>query len=272
MALCVLPPLPTRPTLDAKAHIQSHGTIFVTGDSGGGVTIFELRRDNDTGEGAEREARSRPAGRWMASGERPVLCLGHARVIVPNGVDRTRVMVPHDSDRVCARCVGGEEGTVDINDPKVAVLESFHHKKEAEGNSDDEPGVPKDCPLREDARGVAPEGRWDAGHANTRQRARRADGRERSEQVVGDFILTGDTGGTVTVWEFLPGVAVSSSKRPDPPQVAEVEGGFVHRGPAGRRRGGKAAAEAPPLPGLVPVLQYRAHQVMGRTACTALPL
>ena len=154
--------------------------------------MFQLRRDaaatGSTAVGGtvaaaaaasagRREARSRPAGRWMTSGERPVLSLAHARV-PPSAA------------------------------PNAAL----------------------------------------------------------------DFVVTGDTGGTVTVWEFLPeggsGVLVPMDEGNCRGGASDVEGGFVHRGPAGKRRSGSgmsadgaAAGEPPPRPGLVPVLSYRAHQV-----------
>ncbi len=152
------------------------------------MTVFELKQAataTSAAGGGRREHRCHPAGRWMATGERPVLCLAHARVPPP-------------------------------------------------------PSSSKD--------------------------------------TTADFIVTGDTGGTITVWEVLPGEGcgdggggggVSSTLHQGLPGVRE---GFVHRGPAGKRRGGNrvkagagagAGAGGKPLslPGLAPVLEYRAHQV-----------
>lgn len=190
MCLCVLPPPTSQPRLPS-AHNNCRGTIFVAGDSGGGVTVFQLRREaaatgsaavggtaaaSAAASGGRWEDRSRPAGRWMTSGERPVLSLAHARV---------------------------------------------------------PPSAAPDMAL--------------------------------------DFVVTGDTGGTVTVWEFLPergsGVLVSMGDGNVREGASDVRGGFIHRGPAGTRRSGRmtadgaAAGEPPPCPGLVPVLSYRAHQV-----------
>lgn len=144
--------------------------------------MFELLQRDDAAVGGiagggKRESWSRPAGRWMTSGERPVLSLAHARV--PTSAA-----------------------------PDTAV----------------------------------------------------------------DFVATGDTVGTVTVWEFLPGggsgVLASFGEGSLREGAPDVRGGFVYRGPAGKRRGGNgmsgegvAGGEPPPRPGLVPVLSYRAHQV-----------
>lgn len=192
MCVCTLPPPPSHPRLPG-AHDSCGRTIFVTGDSGGGVSVFELQRDvpaNSTAAvggtespnsgGGEREERSRPVGRWTTSGERPVLSLAHARV--PTSAA-----------------------------PGTAV----------------------------------------------------------------DFIATGDTGGTVTLWEFLPGRGSGVLAYMDGGHLRQgasgVREGFVYRGPAGKRRGGNgmsaavggaAAGESPRRPGLVPVLSYRAHQVL----------
>lgn len=172
----------------------------MAGDSGGGITVFELQHGAAgaaggsasvdgtaaapaAGGGGKREDRSQPAGRWMTSGERPVLSLAHARV--PSSAA-----------------------------PDTAV----------------------------------------------------------------DFIATGDTGGTVTVWEFLPGggsgVLAPMAGANLRQGASDVRGGFVHRGPAGKRRGGNGmsaegeeAGEPPPCPGLVPVLAYRAHQVKWAFLC-----
>lgn len=95
----------------------------------------------------------------------------------------------------------------------------------------------------------------------------RSHGEEKLTESV-DLIITGDTGGTVTLWEFVPGGSVSRfAGASDPSRSAGIRNGFVHRGPAGRRRGGvgthvKGAAKIPPFPGLVRVLGYRAHQVV----------
>lgn len=97
-----------------------------------------------------------------------------------------------------------------------------------------------------------------------------------------DFIVTGDTGGTVTLWEFLPGDGSGVLAPMDGANVREgasdVRGEFVHRGPAGKRRGGNgmsaegaAAREPPPRPGLVAVLAYRAHQVTWTHLCVFAP-
>ncbi|CBJ31974.1 hypothetical protein Esi_0298_0001 [Ectocarpus siliculosus] len=78
-----------------------------------------------------------------------------------------------------------------------------------------------------------------------------------------DLIATGDTGGTVTVWQFYGGGGGSGGGGSTLPSD---HGEFVYRGPAGRRRGGAArtgpeGAAAPPCHALVPVLEYRAHQM-----------
>lgn len=172
MCLCILPPLTSQPRL-RSSHDNRGGTIFVAGDSGGGVTVFRLQRAVATDGGGRREDRSRPEGRWMTSGERPVLSLAHARVPSSAAPDTTV-----------------------------------------------------------------------------------------------DFIATGDTGGMVTVWEFLPGRGMLAPMDGEEQGASDVRGGFVHRGPAGKRRGGNGmsaegatAGEPPPCPRLVPVLSYRAHQV-----------
>eukprot|EP00903_Cladosiphon_okamuranus_P013793 g12836.t3 len=165
-----------------RAQDYCRGTIFVAGDSGGGVTVFQLQHytaaDGSAGGGGRRKQRSRPAGRWTTSGERPVLSLAYARV------------------------------------PSSAAPDMAVH-----------------------------------------------------------LIATGDTGGTVTLWEFLPGhgsgvLAPIGGRNVRGGASDDVRGTFVHRGPAGKRRGGNgmsahgAAAEEPPIcPGLVPVLSYRAHQM-----------
>lgn len=159
-----------------------HGAVADTGSVAAG-SIAAASAPPPVG-GELREARARPAGRWMTLSERPVLCLAPARV------------------------------------PVVPVLPS-----------------------------PAP-------------------------QDVVDLIVTGDTGGTITVWEFLSGGSggcILPCKEGEilHQGVSGVRGGVVHRGPAGKRRGGtemrsQAAARGtyPPCPGLVPVLEYRAHQVM----------
>ena len=159
--------------------------MFVAGDSGGGVTVFGLQQASAApapAVGGRRDHRCHPAGRWMATGERPVLCLAHARV---------------------------------------------------------SSSASKDSAV--------------------------------------DFIATGDTGGTVTVWEILSGegcgggVPLSQDGERPPQGTPGVKGGFVHRGPSGKRRGGNgvdvdagagAGGKAPFPPGLSPVLEYRAHQVI----------
>lgn len=157
-----------------------HGAVAATGSAAAGSTAAAPA---PVGE-EQREARARPAGRWMALSERPVLCLAHAR---------------------------------------VPVL----------------PELPSPAP-----------------------------------QDVVDLIVTGDTGGTVTVWEFLSGgsggcILPYNEGKILRQGVPGVRGGFVHRGPAGKRRGGTdmgaeggAGEKYPSCPGLVPVLEYRAHQVM----------
>lgn len=72
----------------------------------------------------------------------------------------------------------------------------------------------------------------------------------------------------MTVWEFVRGGHISRFKESvDPVQVSQEGETFIHRGPEGRRRGGakkvgEVVAGSPALPSLVPVLEYRAHQVM----------
>ncbi|CAM9218982.1 unnamed protein product, partial [Ectocarpus sp. 6 AP-2014] len=83
---------------------------------------------------------------------------------------------------------------------------------------------------------------------------------QQQQHEVLDLIATGDTGGTVTVWQFFGGGGGGGSTLPSD------QGEFVYRGPAGRRRGGAArtgpeGAAAPPCHALVPVLEYRAHQM-----------
>jgi len=177
MCLSILPPPPLSSRLPRACK-----TLFVTGDSGGGVTVFELQQAAaapSAADGGSREHRCHPAGRWMAPGERPVLCMAHARV------------------------------------PSSA-----------------------------------------------------------SKDISADFLVTGDTRGTVTVWEVLPREGGGGCGGGVPPSVdqatAGVRGGFVHRGPAGKRRGGNgvdpdlgAGGKPPSFPGLAPVLEYRAHQVYG---------
>ncbi|CAM9706006.1 unnamed protein product, partial [Ascophyllum nodosum] len=83
-----------------------------------------------------------------------------------------------------------------------------------------------------------------------------------------DFVVTGDTSGTVTVWRFLYGDGEDFSDGdgpPTPPTKTKGEG-FVHRGPEGRRRGGsgkcvRTVDEGAPPARLVSVLEYRAHQM-----------
>ena len=234
------------PDTIANNVTKSQDTVVVAGDSGGGVTIFTLRHAEDynaASDTAPLDTRWQSAGRWMAPSKRPVLCLAHVRVAFP-------ARLPFRQ----------EGGGIDEAEKETAVRE------------------------------------------------------------VADFIATGDTGGTVTLWEFLAGddgvaasggggvapsegsdVAASEgggiapsghsgvapsegggvarsgdgdvapSLGEDLPQATKVWEGFVHRGPSGRRRGGvhtggEAAKGAPRLPSLVPVLEYRAHQVILRTA------
>lgn len=190
-------PSPSRPS--QHRSVSDSTTVFVSGDSGGGITAFELRQVTNATRGGHRESRSHPVGRWMAPGKRPVLCLAHARVTT-----------------AAANVVTG------------AALSASATQ-----------------------------------HLTVRPPA------------VVDLIATGDTGGTVTIWQYIPGsggdcgAALPCGDAVGPSRDgADVRGGFVHRGPAGRRRGGERASpegniggESPPLPGLVRVLDYRAHQV-----------
>lgn len=100
-----------------------------------------------------------------------------------------------------------------------------------------------------------------------------------------DLIIAGDTCGAVTLWRVVtcaepvpvapsdggsdecgrsPRRSGSGSRSRDGRGFDDL-GGFVHRGPEGRRRGSAAAAAEEGLgasrPRLVPVLEYRAHQV-----------
>ncbi|CAM9996730.1 unnamed protein product, partial [Ectocarpus fasciculatus] len=97
-------------------------------------------------------------------------------------------------------------------------------------------------------------------HARVWPSATRQQQQQQLEVV--DLIATGDTGGTVTVWQFYSGGGGSGGGSTLPSDHGE----FVYRGPAGRRRGGAAGtglegAAAPPCHALVPVLEYRAHQM-----------
>ncbi|CAN0221385.1 unnamed protein product [Ectocarpus sp. 4 AP-2014] len=87
---------------------------------------------------------------------------------------------------------------------------------------------------------------------------------QQQQHEVLDLIATGDTGGTVTVWQFYSGGGGGRGGGGSP--LPSDHGEFVYRGPAGRRRGGAArtgpeGAAAPPCHALVPVLEYRAHQM-----------
>lgn len=85
------------------------------------------------------------------------------------------------------------------------------------------------------------------------------------EEAVIDFIVTGDTAGTVTVWQLLHDGGDEKKGSPGevcPSQGDGVPGRFVHRGPEGRRRGNPRFDDASMAPvRLVPVLRYCAHQV-----------
>ncbi|CAM9184864.1 unnamed protein product [Scytosiphon promiscuus] len=195
MCMCVLP-APFRPSPHPD---HSNASVYVSGDSGGGVTAFELRHTAGAAGGGQRETRSHPAGRWTAPERRPVLCLAHARV--------TAAVVPGAFSSAAPR-------RTTVHPPAVA-----------------------------------------------------------------DLIATGDTGGTVTVWQYFPGgsgdsgggggaALPSGGGKCLPREAADVRGGFVHRGPAGRRRGGERASPEGivggaflPSPDLVRVLDYRAHQM-----------
>ncbi|CAM9466923.1 unnamed protein product, partial [Ectocarpus sp. 13 AM-2016] len=85
---------------------------------------------------------------------------------------------------------------------------------------------------------------------------------QQQHQVV-DLIATGDTGGTITIWQFYSGGG--GGRGGGGSSLPSDHGEFVYRGPSGRRRGGAAptvpeGAAAPPRHALVPVLEYRAHQ------------
>ncbi|CAM9218039.1 unnamed protein product, partial [Ectocarpus sp. 12 AP-2014] len=100
-------------------------------------------------------------------------------------------------------------------------------------------------------------------HARVWPSATHQQQQQQQQHEVIDLIATGDTGGTVTVWQFYSsGGGRGGGGSALPPGHGE----FVYRGPAGRRRGGAArtgpeGAAAPPCHALVPVLEYRAHQM-----------
>lgn len=109
------------------------------------------------------------------------------------------------------------------------------------------------------------------------ERSKTTPGVELASFTVADLVITGDTGGTVTVWQVLtdePGLPAGGGNSEQDSGLgdesrekwsqADVRGGFVHRGPEGRRRGATVGAEHMEetfLPRLFPVLEYRAHQV-----------
>lgn len=283
MSMCVLPPPPSRPAaVDANAFTKPQDTVVVAGDSGGGVAVFTIRHANgNVAADTARETRSQSAGRWMASGKRPVLCLAHARVTLAEGFPSPQSPVCRDHakpaaergdlDRGPAGNFVGQVPTPDI-DGVEAVVNRCHRR--GAGSEGRDGGDPQEHPERLEALNnmfVSYERRCDPPVSKARQDRGEVDGpgRETAAEVV-DFIATGDTGGTVTVWEFLPGVGgAAPSEGEDPPRSSKVGEGFVHRGPSGRRRGGvhaggEAAAGSPRLPSLVPVLEYRAHQVISR--------
>ncbi|CAM9363542.1 unnamed protein product, partial [Laminaria digitata] len=249
MSLCVLPPPPPRPaTVVANAPTETQDTIVVAGDSGGGVALFTLQDVNgNLGSDTARETRSQPAGRWMAPGKRPVLCLAHVRVTqIPVGLPspqspvhseqtKTKAAVERGgADRGPTGNFAGQGSTSDNIGGVEAVANRYHRRGGAEsvGSEGGEPQVcperleayPKrsqDCPERSQAQEnvfVPDKRRCDPPFAEALQDRGEVDGAGKETAAeVADFIATGDTGGTVTLWEFMPGggcVAPSEGEGP----------------------------------------------------------
>ena len=244
--------------------------------------MFNVRHANgDVASDTARETRSQSAGRWMASGKRPVLCLAHVRVALSEGF-------PSPQSPVCSKQTKSAAGRGDLNrgpagdfvdqvftsdDEGVEAVVNRCHRRGAESAGCDE-GGPQGRPEHLDAQEnsfVSDKRRRDPPFAMARQDRDDVDGAGRKAAAeVADLIASGDTGGTVTLWQLLPGVGSAVPSDEDPPRSSKVGEGFVHRGPSGRRRGGvhaggETAAETPRLPSLLPVLEYRAHQVIRTT-------
>lgn len=284
MSLCVLPPPPSRPaTVVANAFTKPQDTVVVAGDSGGGVAVFNIRHANrDVASDTSRETRSQSAGRWTASGKRPVLCLAHVRVALSEGFPSHQSPVCSRQAEPVAECgdfnrgpagdFAGQVSTSDI-DGMEAVVNRCHRRGAESAGRDG--GGPQERSEHLDAQEnifVSDNRRCYPHFAMARQDGDDVEGAGREAAAeVADFIASGDTGGTVTLWQFLPGVGSAvSSEDEDPPRSSKVGEGFVHRGPSGRRRGGvhaggETAAGTPRLPSIVPVLEYRAHQVIRTT-------
>ena len=258
--------------------------------------MFNVRHANgNASPDTARETRSQSSGRWMAPGKRPVLCLAHVRVTIPVGFLSPQSPVCNEQakpeaergnlDRGPTGNFIGQASTSGIAGVKATVNRC--HRRDAESAGSDEgdpqehserskafPERSEDYPDRSEAQEnvVRSERRRDPPLAKALHDRGEVGGAEKETAAnVVDFIATGDTGGTVTLWEFLPaGEGVAPSEGEDSPRSSQVKEGFIHRGPSGRRRGGvhaggESATGTPQLRFLVPVLEYRAHQVMRTT-------
>ena len=261
-----------------------------------------LRRSSSSIAEEPAALRSRPAGRWMATAERPVLCLAHVRILVAGqrrgggapkrklrskpsptpfpprasqGCQATRA--PPAAREICHPVASSKMPDRDEMAPTCggrlggggggASGFSFGLRKDGGGDGVE---TAAECPLAAETESESRDGR---------RGEEKKEAFSKGEEAL-DFVVTGDTSGTVTVWRFLYGDGEDFSDGdgpPTPPTKTKGEG-FVHRGPEGRRRGGsgkcvRTVDEGAPPARLVSVLEYRAHQVMcGKTtACLPSP-
>lgn len=234
-------------------------------------------------------AASRPMGRWLVTGERPVLCAAHVRVVLVAGGQRRPPAPklkpkPSKSWKVPTSS-GGERRFGEVAEGASFGCKGTRSSRMSSGfvaagasGLIDELSYPEDG-----SKAVGGEGkevvckspsvysREDRRFLSTAKSGLGHDRRSEiiardEEEAVVDFIVTGDTSGMVTVWQLLHGGGDEKGSpgkdRPSPPQGDDLPGRFVHRGPEGRRRGNPRFDEASMPPArLVPVLRYGAHQV-----------
>lgn len=274
MCLCVLPPLPGCSSTRSRPSepTASSPYLVISGDSGGGVAIFEIRRSRNPSiatttaslPSRSEHAASRPIGRWLVTGERPVLCAAHVRVVLVEGGQRQKLAKPSSEvEGASLGCKGTRSSRMSSGFVAVGASGLIDELSYPEGGSKavGKRGKEEVCEspsvsFRADMRFLST-AESDLGHD------RGSEGVSREEAVV-DFIVTGDTAGTVTVWQLLRNELdeKGSPGEDRPPQQDGVPGRFVHRGPEGRRRGNPRFDETSmPSVRLLPVFRYCAHQV-----------